>query len=283
MKESERILRMKMDSDNELASGNSKDRSFYHIASSVEHGSYAELLQRAGVGVSPAIWFFIILIGSIVVSIILINVVGQLTGFIVGVLSFYYFYGPFLHLRAESRRQVAVPHLPGFVDTLEASLRAGYNLDVAIVHATHALPSGVLHAEFEKVVSMIENKVSLEDALNYLTRRIAGQEIASLVISIKLFSDIGGRIIVPLQRLGKKMRQQRAVIERATRDLALPTYVFYVLLILSIIVPIVLVTNSPEYLNVALKHKTMRYIVEGAIIVQVFCFMIFRRLITLRV
>lgn len=283
MKESERIRSMKLDNSDGAANNSGKDKSVYRVVTVVRRGSYEELLHRAGIGVSPVVWLCIVFVFSIAVAVIFATIVGQLTGLVTGVLSCYYFHEPFLYVRSETRRQSAVPHLPGFVDTLEASLRAGYNLDVAVQHATQALPNGVLHTECEKVVSMIENRVALEEALDYLTRRIAGQEVASLVIAIKLFSDIGGRILVPLQRLGQKMRQQRTVIERASRDLVLPTYVFYVLLILSIIVPVFLVTNSPDYLSVAFKHGTMHYVVEGAIVLQVFCFMIFRRLITLRV
>jgi Flp pilus assembly protein TadB len=283
MREADRIKLLKMESLEQGKQQSRQEKSVKHLSQKVARGSYAELLLRAGISCSPRWWLIAVIGVSVFSAVVITKGLGALSGLTLGVVFGYYLFMPFLRARAEKRRQAAVPHLPALIDALEASLRAGYNLELALEHATTAIPDGILHAECRRVVMLINNKVSLEDSLDYLTRRISGQEIISLVIAIKLFADMGGRMLAPLQRLGQKMRQQRAVLERASRDLVGTKQAFYVILALYVIAPVFLIMTEPNYFKTAFEHPTISYIMELAVVLQVLCIFVFKRIATLRV
>lgn len=249
----------------------------------VRRGSFAERLGQAGINMPPPVWIALVVGGSLFVSVFLTRTVGQLVGIIVGPALCHFFLSTYLTGRAEKRRNSAVPHLPGFIDTLAASLSAGYSMEIAIEHGANALPPGVLKSEFSKVTKMIEKGMTLDESLDLMGNRISGQEMVALLITIRMFSDMGGRVLTPFKRLGQKMREQQAVLERATRDLVGTKQAFYVILGLSVTAPLLMLANDPNYILEAFKHPIVKWVMQGAMVVQVACFMFFKKFTTIRI
>lgn len=283
MKESARLRALKERNEDErrlrkVDNGKRRKRS-----SHVRRGSYGEKLNQAGISLPAPIWLLIVVGGALCASILLSRSVGHLVAVIVGPCICHFFLVTYLVGRAEKRRNNAVPHLPGFIDTLSASLAAGYNMEVAIEHAANSLPNGVLKNEFSRVHRMLEKGMNLDEALEFVSHRISGQEVVALVITIRMFSDMGGRVLTPFKRLGHKMREQQAVLERATRDLVGTKQAFFVILGLSIAAPVFMLVNDPNYVLEAFTHPTVKYVMQGAIVVQVICFMAFKKFTTIKI
>lgn len=248
----------------------------------IRRGSYSELMAQAGIKLAPPVWILFVVGSSLLGTIILYHLVGFLVALSLGPFLASYFLYTSLFAKAEKRRAQAIPHLPGFIDTLIASLRTGYNMELAVEHATSALPEGVLKNEFSEVILIVKKNMALEEALEHIVRTIAGQEILSLVITIRLFTGFGGRVLAPLQRLSVKMRTQQAVLERALRDMVSTKQAFYIILSLSVVVPMLLIASDPEYFLAAFRHPKIKYIMQAAVIVQVMCMVVFKKLTMLR-
>lgn len=283
MKEGERLKLLKIRSTEELATKNKRAKENKRLKAQVRRGTYAERLQQAGLFVPPIIWISTVGGVALLLGIGISNAIGPLVGFSVAPAFCFYFLSTYLTARAEKRRRQGVPQLPGFLDTLAASLSTGYNMEVAVEHATNSLPEGVLKTEFMRAIRMMQKGMRLEESLDYIVRRISGQEVVSIVITIKLFSDMGGRGLEPFRRLGYKMREQQSVLERAGRDLVGTKNAFYIIFGLSICAPVFLLASQPSYILKAFADPHIKYVMQGALVVQVACFMLFKKFTTLRV
>ena len=283
MTEAERLLQLKLVSSDEASERKKRAKTVKRLAADVKSGSYAEKLHQAGLSIPVYVWVGGVSFVSLFFGVFLFNLVGGLVGIVLGPSFCIYFLTTYLTARAEKRRRAGVPHLPGLIDTLSASLQTGYSMDVAVEHAAASLPEGVLKTELLKSIDMNRKGMELEEALELICRRISGQEIISLVITIKLFSDMGGRGLAPFKRLGVKLREQQSVLERASRDLVGTKQAFYVIFGLSLTAPLFLMVSEPEYLKAAFEHSWIRYVMQGAIVVQMLCFVFFKRFTTLKV
>ncbi len=283
MRESIRLKKLKLNSLEDVSVKEKKVKKSKKIRTRVPRGSYAERLQQAGIYLSPLIWCTMVISVSIFVAVTLSKSVGNVVGISAGFCLSYYMLTILLNIRSEQRRGKVVPDLPGFIDTLAASLGTGFNMETCIEHATAALPEGVLKKEFRSVVKMLNKSITLDEALDHLVRRIAGQEIISLCVTIRLFYGMGGRVVSPFKRLSGKMRQQQGVLERASRDLVGTRQGFYVILGLSIVVPAALSVTQPDYIMKAFEHEVIKYVMQGAVVAQIVCFVVFKRFTALKV
>ncbi|MBL7662678.1 type II secretion system F family protein [bacterium] len=260
-----------------------KQQSQKKTTKDAKRGSYSERLLQAGIYLPSSVYIVGIMLVAIFFGILMGRYIGPLAGLIFIPACLYYFLDVYLVARAEKRRRDAVMQLPGFVDALSASLQTGYNMEKAIDHATVALPQGVFKRELRRVTELLDKGVALDDALIVISNRITGQEIVSLLVTIRLFSDMGGRVLEPFRRLGFKIREQQAVLERAQRDLVGTKQAFFVIFGLSIIVPISLLSTQPDYLQQAFADPRIGLVMQLAIVIQLVCFLLFKHFTTLKV
>lgn len=283
MKESERLRQLQLANSDEVGKKKEQANTPRRTAHAPQGGSYAERLQQAGLHVPVLVYVPAILGGGAFLTLVLWKAIGPLVGACIGPCFVFYYLTTHLTAKAEKRRRGVVPHLPGFLDTLGASLATGYNMDTAVLHATNSLPDGILKTEFKKVCRLTQKGFTLDEALDFALRRISGQEIVSVVVTIRLFADMGGRGLEPFKRLGYKMREQQAVLERAGRDLVGTKQAFYVIFGLSVAAPIFLLVSEREYIIAAFQHPWITYLMQSSIVIQVVSLMLFRRITTLRV
>ncbi len=283
MKEAERLRQLKYRSREEALQKKKREKEAKRPTILVERGSYSEKLQQAGIKVPASLWISFVCGGSLFAAIATTRTVGAVVGLPIGCLAAYYFLATYLLARSEKRRRLVVPQLPGFIDTLAASIGAGYAMEIAIEHATASLPLGVLKQEFTQVVRLVQKKITLEEALDCLTQRISGQEVVSLLVTIKLFQGMGGKGLTPFKRLGYKMREQQSVLERASRDLVGTKQAFYIIFFLSFTAPIFLLISEPDYIKQAFTHPVINYVMQVSLVVQAVCFILFKRFTTLKI
>jgi len=283
MKELERLKFIKSRSADEVNPSKVKERESRRQRANITKGSYGERLQQAGIPLPAFVWVAGVSGGAFFLMTSLTKFIGPVVGFPVAFCFLYYLLSIYVTARAEKRRRQVVPQLPGFIDTLAASLATGYNMESAIEHATNSLPEGILKREFMHVVRMVNKKMTLDESFAYLMRRIAGQEIVSLIITLRLFHGMGGRVLTPFKRLGYKMREQQSVLERASRDLVGTKQAFNIIFFLSVTAPIFLLVSEPSYILDAFKHPILKYVMQGCMVIQVICLLVFKRFTTLRV
>jgi len=283
MKEALRLKLIKSRAIDEISPEKQKEKESRRQRALAARGSYAEALQQAGVKFPPLLW----VAGTLGIAFFLMTgltkTIGPVVGLPVACCFVYYFLNTHLTAKAEKRRRQVVPQLPGFIDTLAASLATGYNMEAALEHATNSLPEGMMKKEFTHIVQMVNKNIPLDEAFNFLLRRISGQEMVSLVITIRLFHGMGGRVLTPFKRLGYKMREQQTVLERASRDLVGTKQAFNIIFFLSLTAPVFLLVSEPGYIMEAFKHPIIKYVMQICMVIQVHCFITFKRFTTLRV
>ncbi|MCB0346455.1 MAG: type II secretion system F family protein [Bdellovibrionales bacterium] len=283
MRESERLRQLRLANSDEILKKKETERTPRRANAIAKGGSFAERLQQAGIQAPALVYILMVVGGAGFLTVALSKGIGGLVGLCVGPCIAFYFLSTHLTAKAEKRRATVVPHLPGFLDSLGASLGTGYNMETAVLHATNSLPDGILKTEFKKVCRLTQKGFTLDEALEFALRRISGQEIVSVVVTIRLFADMGGRGLEPFKRLGYKMREQQSVLERASRDLVGTKQAFYVIFALSVAAPVFLLVSEREYIVAAFQHPWITYLMQSSIVIQVVSFMLFRRITTLRV
>jgi Flp pilus assembly protein TadB len=241
-------------------------------------GDYAKRLHQAGIAIPPEAWVGLVLTASFFAAVVLIRFAGLLEGIVLGPFLAVYFLSTYLTVRAEKRRAKVLPHLPTFVDVLSASLQNGGTIEHSVKHAAQTLPDGVLKKEFNKVEQMLSQHLPLSEALSHVSNAIYGQEIILLVTSIRLFGDSLKVTLAPFERLAVRLREQQAVLDHTERMLLFPKLMFVLLLGLCLAAPAVLALLKPHYLYSAFSDIRVKYIMQGAVAVQVICLLLLKKM-----
>ena len=251
-------------------------------ARELEGGAYSELIAQAGFGFAPLLWLKILVVASFLLALFLYHLLGYLAAFSLTAVFAYYFAFTFLRARAERRRRKAVAQLSGFIDSLQVSLRNGSGVEQAFKESVLSLPPGVLREEAFAVLRIVQAGVSLRSALRILPRKIAGHEMVTTVTTLMLYSSTGGKVVAPLERLGRSIRMQQSALERAARDLVGVSQAFYLILSLSFAVPASMFAFDPNYIWQGLRHPILTVVIQTAVVAQILSLFAFRRLASLR-
>lgn len=284
MRESERLKLLKSKASERLDALKRKGQEAKRIRARIDKDSFTEKLYRAGIEMPAPIYVMMIIATALIASAVCWFTLGWVVGLTAAPTISCYYCFTYLSIRAENRRRKVVSSLPGFIDVLTASLQTGYSMELSVEHATNALSNGILKREFSNVVSMLKRGIPLAEALEIIGRHIAGKEAVALTITIKMFADTGGQVLTPFRRLGLKVREQQAVLERASRDLVGIKQAFLVIFALSFTAPLFLLVNEPDYILDAFKYGGgVGYVMQVAVAVQMLCFVCFRKITALRV
>ena len=163
-------------------------------------------LIRAGVKISPLVYGAAATLASVFAGYIGLSLGIVLCLFITCACAQYLFIG-YLEERALKRRKQVIPHLAPFIDGLASALSTGFNLEGAVVQAAQGVPPGLLRTELNRVVNALNQGLTIKEAVGVLRDQISGREVTSLVVSLGLFSTMGGHVLEPFRRLARKIRQ----------------------------------------------------------------------------
>ena len=239
-------------------------------------------LLQAGFEISPKRYMIVCAVISAAAAYLCL-LLGKLLALFVFVALYQYLLFGYLGDRAAKRKKKMLPHLPPFIDALASALGTGYNLELAIVNATLTVPKGVLRTELDRVSNALNLGFPVRDATTLLKERIAGREITSLVVSLNLFSAMGGTVLEPFRRLATKIREQQVVTERANRDLVMVKQAFYMIFCLALGVPLLLSVAQPEYLARAFHDSVGRLILQAGEIMILSSLIIFKQMTNLKI
>lgn len=194
------------------------------------------------------------------------------------------FFLPVIYLRARQARRLRTfnGQLPGVLDHLVGSLRAGYGLLQAVewVARQVAPPAG---AEFERVVREVQLGRSLGDALESTVRRIDSDDLALIVTAIKIQYEVGGSLADILATVAETIRE-RVRIQREIMVLtAQQRYSGYVLMILPVALAIFLFLLNPEYERQLFTPGPTLCIPIGTAIMMIVGFFVMRRIVDIEV
>ncbi|MCB0309738.1 MAG: type II secretion system F family protein [Bdellovibrionales bacterium] len=243
---------------------------------------YPRKLLQAGFEIEPRKYLAICGSVSLLVG-YLASYLGIIIALTLTAMLYYYLAIGLLDDRAERRKRKVVPQLAPFLDSLTSGLGTGLNLEAAIVQATASMPPGILRTELDKVAAAIEIGFPVRDALNVLRDRVTGKEVTSLVVSLSLFSSMGGYVLEPFKRLARKIREQQQVAERAARDLVMVKQAFYTVFLLALSVPVFLVIAQPSYLAQAFNDGLGKILLQVGQVLILMALVLFKRMTSIKI
>jgi tight adherence protein B len=243
---------------------------------------FQKKLMRAGIKRSARTYIFIWLVIASLAAFVVSKLGMPLSVFVFGML-LYYGFSDYLEEKANKRKKKIVPQLPGFIDGLASALSTGFNIEGAIIQASHSVPPGLLRDELDKVVAALNRGFSVSEAMGILRERLTGREITSLVVALGLFSTMGGHVLEPFRRLAQKIREQHVVTEKAGRDLVMVRQAFYIIFGLSLLVPLLLIVVQPDYIGKAMNEPVGRVMFQVAAMMVCSALIGFKRITNLKI
>src|SRR4030042_5034999 len=134
---------------------------------------------------------------------LLANIPGILIGGIVG------FFAPTFYLRRQQGRRLIRfdNQLADMLSLLVNGLRAGYSTMQAMEAVSRELPPPI-SAEFRRVVQEMQLGVSLDTALENLTRRIPSNDLELVVTATNVQREVGGNLAEILDTISHTIRER---------------------------------------------------------------------------
>ncbi len=245
-------------------------------------GSYEEKLAQAGLDMPRGIYFCFVSVISMFGG-YLGSLLGGILACFCTILIAYFMLTCLPSELAEKRRRKMVPQLPSFLDAMTAALSTGFSIDAALAQGAQAVPNGFLRDELENAVHLMRSGMTIDEAFKRTRQRLTGREIISVITAIDLFASMGGRMLDPFERLGSKMRDQERALERANRDLVQIKQAFLIIGGLSVLAPLAVFLMQPSYMITGVADPLGRMILQVAIMVELTCIFVFRRMVNLKV
>ncbi len=206
-------------------------------------------LERAGMRIRPQEWIIL----RVSASSALIAVITVLTrSLIVGVLlgSLLGWLGTRVYVQVKARRRSAefADQLPDALQLIASSLRSGFSLPQALDGVVRE-GSEPIASEFGRALAESRLGVRLEDALESGADRMRSQDLAWVVMAVRISRDVGGNLAEVLLNTVHTMRE-RAQLARQVRALSAEGRLSaYVLIGLPLVVTGWFSLVKPEYLR----------------------------------
>ncbi len=164
-----------------------------------------------------------------------------------------YFPRFYLRRRQAQRLKAFSAQLPDTITLLANSLRAGSSFLQGIELVTReARPP--ISEEFERVVREMALGVSLQPALNNLSRRVASEDLELMVTAINIQSQVGGNLATVLDAIAYTIRERVRIQGEIQTLTAMQRYSGYVITLLPVGLGGILFLVSPTYITPMLQR-----------------------------
>jgi tight adherence protein B len=206
-------------------------------------------LEQAGVRMRPQEWVLVRIAVAVVAVAALSLLSGSvLTGAVAGTLAAWLGTRFWLNQKAARRCAAFADQLPDVLQLVASSLRSGFTLPQALEAVVH---EGDQPAAGELTRALTEARlgVKLEDALDQVSHRTRSQDLAWVVMAVRISRDVGGNLAEVLLTTVHTMRE-RGQLRRQVRALSAEGRLSgYILVGLPIAVAGWLALVRPEYLR----------------------------------
>ncbi len=216
-------------------------------------------LARADLKMRPAEFVVLWLASPLVftaVAFLLGQVFGGLRNIIALALVFAlgaYFPRFYIKRRQGQRLKAFSQQLPDTITLLANSLRAGSSFLQGIELVTReARPP--ISEEFERVVREMALGMSLQPALNNLSRRVASEDLELMVTAINIQSQVGGNLATVLDAIAYTIRERVRIQGEIQTLTAMQRYSGYVITLLPVGLAGILFLVSPTYITPMLQR-----------------------------
>lgn len=164
-------------------------------------------LEQAGMTVRPGDWIAL-RCGATVVGGVLLALPAGLPGLLVGAALGWLAVGRYRRWRQSRRRQAFSEQLPDALQLIIGSLKSGFSLGQAMDAVSRDLPAGPLTAVFGRAMAETRIGADLGDALARAAERIDNEDLAWVVMAVRIQRDTGGNLAEVLQTTVDTLRER---------------------------------------------------------------------------
>jgi tight adherence protein B len=180
--------------------------------------SIEQALDRAALALRPAEWMLIRGVVTIVTAAVLLLMLPWYLALPLGGLAGWLGTGKYLKRRANRRARKFADLLPEALNLVVGALRSGFSLLQSIDAVVREGPEPVA-GEFGRAMAEIRLGGDLEDALERTAERNASEDLAWLVMAIRIQREVGGNLSEVLETAVETMRE-RGRLARHVRALS---------------------------------------------------------------
>jgi tight adherence protein B len=188
----------------------------------------------------------------------------------------------YVRSRGERRARQYSEQLPDVLTLLVGALRAGYGLPQAVAMLVDQLPPPA-SVEFGRVMRAIGFGMPAQRAMNQMADRVRSRDLDLVVTAINVQYELGGNLVQTLETISATVRD-RIRIKREIRTLtAQQRLTGYILAGMPIFLALGLSILSPGYVDPLFAPGRMRFVVAGAVVMEVVGFLIIRKIVDIEV
>ncbi|GIE28402.1 hypothetical protein Ait01nite_014470 [Actinoplanes italicus] len=176
------------------------------------------LLDRVGGPLRPAEWLVVRLAVTAAAAAAGAFLVFWPVGLPAGALAGHLVAGAVLRTLIQRRERQFGDELPGALNLMTSSLRAGFTLHQSVEAAVRD-DAGPVASELRRALAETRIGGSFEDALERVGERMHSPEMVWLVMALRLQREVGGSLVEVMQTTADTMRE-RAYIKRHVRALS---------------------------------------------------------------
>ena len=206
-------------------------------------------LERAGLRMRPQEWILLRISAGIALIALFTVVMGSLPiGLLLGTLLAWLGTRFLLKVKASRRCAAFADQLPDMLQLIASSLRSGFSLSQALEGVVRE-GSQPAAGEFARALTEARLGVDLEDALDQGAERMKSQDLAWVVMAVRISRDVGGNLAEVLLTTVHTMRE-RVQLKRQIRALSAEGRLSaYILIALPILVAGWFALVRPDYLR----------------------------------
>lgn len=204
---------------------------------------------------------------------LLLGLVGLFTGYFIPRL--------WLNRRIAARLGAFNSQLPGTIDLLANSLRAGYSLLQAMETVSREAPEPTA-TEFRRVVREVGLGLTPQEALGHLVRRMQSDDLELMVTAINIQHEVGGNLAQILESIAHTIRERVRIKGEIATLTAQQVISGYIISALPILLGLVLYLINREYIMGMFEGIFICIPIIGALMIIV-AFLIIRRITAIEV
>jgi tight adherence protein B len=172
--------------------------------------------------------------------------------------------------------------LPEAIDLMSNALKAGFSLESALSMVAKEIPDP-LGIEFAVAFEEQNLGVGLADALTNMKNRVESEDLGLLITAILIQKKTGGNLVEILEKIGSTIRERFRLKREVRIFTAQGRFSGLVLVLLPMIMTVIILAVSPDYLKTLLVERAGNYLLGTAIIMQLLGIWVIRRIVNIKV
>jgi tight adherence protein B len=187
-----------------------------------------------------------------------------------------------LRMRRRSRLRKFEEQFPEAIDLLGRAIRAGHPLSAGIRMVADEAPEPIA-GEFRQAFEEQRFGLPFDDALLGLADRNELMDVRIFVTAVMIQREVGGNLAEVLDKIAQTVRARFAILRQLRVYTAQGRLSGYVLGAMPIVVALGIFALNPDYAMMLVTEPLGRFMIVGAVIMQIIGYLWIRRIVDIEI